>query len=99
MEYHPELRQYISNVLEQLHQITPQNSTNSDVKYEITYPPSSANPVVYASSFCKQSPALECKRCLRIAKGDLLQECIHAVGAQVHSELCSMRYEIYDFFA
>ncbi|CAN0839741.1 hypothetical protein LINGRAHAP2_LOCUS2655 [Linum grandiflorum] len=54
--------------------------------------------MVYASSFCKQSPASECKHCLRVAKSKLLQECVHAVGAQFYSELCFLRFELYDFF-
>ncbi|CAN1729069.1 hypothetical protein LINPERHAP1_LOCUS480 [Linum perenne] len=94
----PELKRNIPYALDQLQKSTPQKSTNSDIKYRITCP-SSENPVVYASSFCKQSSSSECGHCLRVAKNKLLHQCLHAVGAQFYSELCFLRYELYDFFA
>ncbi|CAN0877336.1 hypothetical protein LINGRAHAP2_LOCUS11826 [Linum grandiflorum] len=95
-DIHPELRRYVPRMLEQLHRITPDNSTNSAIKYGVAYP--AENPVLYASSFCKQSSSSECGHCLRVAKRKLLHQCVHAIGGQVYSELCFLRFELYDFF-
>ncbi|CAN1164908.1 hypothetical protein LINPERPRIM_LOCUS33456 [Linum perenne] len=87
---------YVPSLLEQLRKNTPDYATNSDIKYRLKYP--QQNAMVYASSFCKKSSASECGHCLKLASKKLLHQCAYSLGAQVYSELCFMRYELYDFF-
>ncbi|CAN1169763.1 hypothetical protein LINPERPRIM_LOCUS19968 [Linum perenne] len=94
--YHPEMKSYINYLLNQLRLDMP-DSTNSNVKYTLSYPPES--PLLYSSSFCEQSSVSACQSCLRLARKKLLHECDkHAIGGEFYSETCAMRFEMYNFF-
>ncbi|CAN1284743.1 hypothetical protein LINPERPRIM_LOCUS18723 [Linum perenne] len=94
--YHPELKSYISYSLQQLCLNIP-DSTNSNVKYTLPYPP--ASPMLYSSSFCQKSSVSACQHCLHRAKRTLLHDCNkHVIGAEFYSETCAMRFELYNFF-
>ncbi|CAL1412312.1 unnamed protein product [Linum trigynum] len=72
-------------------------SGDSDIETKLQHP--ADKPRVYGAAFCEKSPPESCKHCLRAAKKELLHGCDHAAGAEFYSELCYLRFEIYNFLS
>ncbi|CAL1361736.1 unnamed protein product [Linum trigynum] len=70
-------------------------SADSDIESKMQHP--ADNPRVYGAAFCEKSPTEACAHCLRVAKKQLLRGCDHTAGAEFYSELCYLRFEIYNF--
>ncbi|CAI0561289.1 unnamed protein product [Linum tenue] len=91
-----ELKASIKAVLGQLLEQTTA-SGDSDIETKLQHP--ADKPRVYGAAFCEKSPPESCKHCLRAAKKELLHGCDHTAGAEFYSELCYLRFEIYNFLS
>ncbi|CAL1380570.1 unnamed protein product [Linum trigynum] len=72
-------------------------SKDSDIETKLQYP--ADKPHVYGAAFCQKSEPAACVACLKAAKRQLLRGCYHSAGAEFYSELCYLRYEIYNFMS